>query len=86
MNKNTQEKPGFFQRALDKVEVIGNKLPQPVTLFAILMLVVLVLSWIFGGITVDHPGKAAGLLDRDGLPVESIEVINLLSKEGFRGS
>lgn len=84
MTKNTQEKPGFFQRALDKIEVIGNKLPQPVTLFAILMLVVLVLSWIFGGITVDHPGKAAGLLDRNGIPVETIEVINLLSKEGFQ--
>jgi aminobenzoyl-glutamate transport protein len=84
MTEHTHEKPGFFQRALDKVEVIGNKLPQPVTLFAILMVLVLLLSWIFGGITVDHPGKAAGLLDRNGIPVESIEVINLLSREGVQ--
>ena len=84
MTENTQKKAGFFQRALDKVEIIGNKLPQPVTLFAILMVLVLLLSWIFGGVTVDHPGKEAGLLGRDGQPVEYIEVINLLSKEGFQ--
>ncbi|MBU1370920.1 MAG: AbgT family transporter, partial [Bacteroidetes bacterium] len=82
----TQQKPkkDFLKRALDKVEVIGNKLPQPVTLFFILMMLTLLLSWIFGGITVDHPGKAAGLLDKAGNPVDTIEVVNLLSREGFQ--
>ncbi len=84
MTANKKEKPGFFQRALDKVEVIGNKLPQPVTLFAMLMVLVLLLSWIFGGVTVDHPGKEAGLVDREGNPVETIEVVNLLSREGVQ--
>ncbi len=81
---NKKEKKGFFQRALDKVEIIGNKLPQPVTLFAILMVVVLLLSWIFGGVTVDHPGKEAGLVDSEGKPLETINVINLLSREGVQ--
>lgn len=84
MTKTTSEKKDFFKKFLDKIERVGNKLPQPVTLFAILMLVTLLLSWIFGGITVDHPGKAAGLLDRDGNPVDTIEVINLLSRDGFQ--
>jgi aminobenzoyl-glutamate transport protein len=84
MTANNKEKRGFFERALDKVEVVGNKLPQPVTLFAILMVIVLLLSWIFGGVTVDHPGREAGLLDRDGLPVETISVTNLLSREGVQ--
>jgi aminobenzoyl-glutamate transport protein len=84
MKKKSKEKSDFFKRMLDRVEVFGNKLPQPVTLFAILMALTLVLSWVFGGVTVDHPGKAAGLLDRDGIPVESIEVVNLLSREGFQ--
>jgi aminobenzoyl-glutamate transport protein len=84
MNELKKKKDGFFKRALDKVEIIGNKLPQPVTLFAILMVLVLILSWMFGGVTVDHPGKAAGLLGRDGLPVDYIKVINLLSREGFQ--
>jgi len=46
--------------------------------------ITLLLSWIFGGISVDHPGKAAGLLDRDGNPVDTIDVVNLLSREGFQ--
>ncbi len=74
----------LLKRVLDKVEVIGNKLPQPVTLFALLMAISLILSWVFGGISVDHPGKAAGLLDRDGNPVSTIEVVNLLSRDGFQ--
>ncbi|TVR72563.1 MAG: AbgT family transporter [Marinilabiliales bacterium] len=81
---NKVEKKGLFQRALDKVEIIGNKLPQPVTLFAILMVIVLLLSWIFGGVTVDHPGKEAGLVDSEGRPVETISVVNLLSREGVQ--
>lgn len=84
MTKTTKEKTDFIKKMLDKVELVGNKLPQPVTLFAILMGVTLLLSWIFGGITVEHPGKAAGLLDRSGNPVDSIEVINLLSRDGFQ--
>jgi aminobenzoyl-glutamate transport protein len=84
MTKAQKNKSGFFASMLDRIEVVGNKLPQPVTLFAILMGVTLLLSWIFGGIAVDHPGKAAGLLDRNGLPVDTIEVINLLSRDGFQ--
>lgn len=61
MSKSKKTKPGVIQRILDKVEVVGNKLPHPVTLFAILMVITLLLSWIFGGVSVDHPGKAAGL-------------------------
>lgn len=79
-----ENKKTFFQRILDKIEVVGNKLPHPVTLFAILMGVVLLLSWIFGGTTVEHPGKAAGLIGPDGQPVDTISVLNLLSKEGFQ--
>lgn len=84
MTKAEKEKPGLMQRFLDKVEVVGNKLPQPVTLFAILMGITLFLSWIFGGISVEHPGKAAGMIGKDGLPVDTIEVVNLLSRFGFQ--
>src|SRR6056297_2300960 len=84
MSKNKASKSGFFKRVLDKVEVVGNKLPHPVTLFAILMVITLLLSWIFGGVSVDHPGKAAGLLDADGDPVDKINVINLLSRDGVQ--
>jgi aminobenzoyl-glutamate transport protein len=78
--KNTSKKEGIFQRILDKVEVVGNKLPQPVTLFAILMGIVLLLSWIFGGISVIKPGTGG----ETGLAEDYIVVQNLLTKEGMQ--
>lgn len=78
------KKNDMMQKILDGIERAGNKLPQPVTLFALLMLTTLLLSWIVGGVSVEHPGKSAGLLDRNGNPVDSIEVVNLLSRDGFQ--
>jgi len=81
--ESKKEKGGFFKRMLDKVEVFGNKLPQPVTLFAILMGIVLLLSWIFGGVfetSVLKPGTGGD----SGVPAEYIAVENLLSKEGLQ--
>jgi len=70
------QKKGFLQRSLDRIEYIGNRLPHPVTLFAILALLVLVLSAIISqfGISVEHPGEEG----------EMVEVHNLLNKEGIQ--
>ena len=70
------EKKSIFQRFLNMVETTGNKLPHPVTLFAGLALLVIIVSWIvsFFGVSVEHPGKAG----------EMIEVKNLLSGEGIK--
>ncbi|MFO7997849.1 MAG: AbgT family transporter [Bacteroidales bacterium] len=77
MNSETTQKPGLMQRMLNKIEVVGNKLPQPVTLFAILIAIVLVLSWIFGtlGLSAEHPSPAV---------TEPIRAVNLLNAEGIR--
>ncbi|WP_172372878.1 AbgT family transporter [Sporosarcina jiandibaonis] len=57
------------------VETTGNRLPHPVTLFAALALLVLIVSWIVSlfGVSVEHPGKAG----------EMITVKNMLSAEGI---
>ncbi len=78
--KDNSKKEGVFKKILDKVEIVGNKLPQPVTLFAILMGVVLLLSWIFGGVSVLRPGTGADT----GVPADFIVVENLLTKEGIQ--
>ncbi|TVQ14958.1 MAG: AbgT family transporter [Bacteroidetes bacterium] len=78
--KDKSKNDGVFKKILDKVEVVGNKLPQPVTLFAILMGVVLLLSWIFGGISVLKPGTG-GETD---VAAEFIVVENLLTKGGIQ--
>ncbi|MDR4988709.1 MAG: AbgT family transporter [Bacteroidales bacterium] len=68
---------GVMQRILNKIEVVGNKLPQPVTLFAMLIGIVLVLSVIFGnlGISAEHPSPDVK---------EPIEAVNLLTAENIR--
>ncbi len=71
-NKN---KEGFFQKILDYVERTGNKLPQPVTLFAILVVIVLLASLVASmlGIEAVHPGTG-----------EKIKAVNLLNAEGIQ--
>lgn len=65
----------FFLRMLDYVEIVGNKLPHPATLFAGLALLVVLISWIahLAGTTAQHPV--------DG---QSIYAKSLLSGEGLR--
>lgn len=71
-----KEKVGFFQRFLNMVEKTGNKLPHPVTLFAVLALLVVVISGIvsYFGVSAEHPGKEG----------EIIEVNNLMSADGIK--
>jgi aminobenzoyl-glutamate transport protein len=77
MTNETTQKLGMMQRILNKIEVVGNKLPQPVTLFAILIGIVLVLSWIFGsiGLSADHPSPDI---------TEPIRAVNLLNADGIQ--
>ena len=65
----------LFQRFLNLIERVGNVLPNPSTLFAILAALVVGLSWIFSrmGVAVIHPATGA-----------SVPVVNLLSVEGFQ--
>lgn len=69
------KKSGLFQRFLDMIERVGNKLPHPVNLFALLAGLVLVASAIVAsfGISVEDPAN----------PGEIVEVQNLLSGEGI---
>ncbi|WP_371375655.1 AbgT family transporter [Thalassotalea aquiviva] len=42
--------PSMVQRFLDKVEVVGNKLPDPAALFISLLFIVWFLSWLLSGV------------------------------------
>ncbi|HSV87216.1 MAG TPA: AbgT family transporter [Bacteroidales bacterium] len=81
MNKENKTKSnGLLKKILDKVEIVGNKLPHPATLFLILIGVVLLLSWIFGGVSVLRPGTGGAT----GTPEDFIVVNNLITKEGIQ--
>ncbi len=62
-------------RALDLIERVGNRLPDPITLFALFAGIVLVISWIatLAGVSATHPGTGA-----------AVESVNLLSGAGLR--
>lgn len=67
---------GFMDRFLDSVEWLGNLLPHPVTLFALLSLLVVVLSGVLAafGLSVTDPRPAGG----------TIEIISLFNAEGLQ--
>ena len=52
MSKKVQTKSSLLDRALNAVEIAGNKLPHPVTLFACLALFVVVLSAVLAALGV----------------------------------
>ena len=56
--EESPQKVGITQKILNYVERTGNKLPQPVTLFVILILIVLLASLIASWLelSVVHPG------------------------------
>ncbi|RDY26917.1 AbgT family transporter [Romboutsia weinsteinii] len=72
MSTKAVKKESLFNRALNVVEVVGNRLPDPVTIFLALCVLVIIASYIIGskGVSVVHPGTG-----------ETIQVVNLLTKE-----
>lgn len=69
-----EKRHGIIQRFLDGIEFAGNKLPHPATLFALLALLVAILSWVFSQL---------GVSVQDPLEGEEVEVFNLLSADGI---
>ncbi|HLP27303.1 MAG TPA: AbgT family transporter [Candidatus Didemnitutus sp.] len=68
-------KKNIFLRSLDLVERLGNRLPDPISLFAIAALLVIGGSWLasYMGVSVVHPGTG-----------KSVAVVNLLAPENIR--
>ncbi len=68
-------KKNLVLRILDAVERAGNRLPDPISLFAIAALLVIGGSWLAStmGVTVLHPGTG-----------KSVSVVNLLAAENIR--
>lgn len=65
----------LFVHSLDYVEIIGNKLPHPATLFALLALFVVLISWL---------GHTLGAHANHPVDGSLIEARNLLSADGLR--
>lgn len=73
--EGTRRRRGILQRSLDAIEVIGNKLPHPATLFAILAALVVVASWVLNRLDVTVHNAVEN---------ETVEVFDLLSRDGIQ--
>jgi len=73
--KSKAQNNSIIDRWLNRVERVGNKLPQPIILFFMLAGSILVISWFISlfDVAVQHPGTG-----------ETIQAINLLSKSGIQ--
>lgn len=72
--EETNKKPKGFERFLRKVEILGNKIPDPMLMFIVLALAVVVISGICSALGVSAVNPATG---------EVVEVVNLCSIDGM---
>lgn len=81
------KKKGVFQRFLDVVEKVGNKLPDPFMLFLGLAVLMIIVSWIFNlfNASVDHPGTGETLPIRSLISGEGLEFILTSMLDNFTG-
>lgn len=68
------KKKGLLERFLRGVEVLGNKIPNPMLLFISLCIIVVLASAICSFFNVSAVNPVTG---------ETVEVVNLLTKDGF---
>jgi aminobenzoyl-glutamate transport protein len=66
----TAQKPGVLNRILNFIEVVGNKLPDPAILFALLLAVVWATSWVMSGMLFTEIDPRSG---------QAIQIKNLLA-------
>ncbi|WP_419741637.1 AbgT family transporter [Paraclostridium dentum] len=78
-----KEKKSFLMKSLDGIEYIGNKLPHPVTLFAMLCVAIAIISAIAASMGLS---VTAELINRETMEVEkqTITAVSLLNGEGFK--
>lgn len=75
-------KPKLFTRFLNGIETVGNKLPHPITMFAILAGAIVLLSGICAALGVSATGE---MIDGKTMEVteQTINVVSLMNREGL---
>jgi aminobenzoyl-glutamate transport protein len=75
MMAQAKKRSGLFECLLGWIERVGNKLPDPTTLFVVLAVLVILVSWIcsLAGVSAVHPGTG-----------KELTVTSLLTRDGFR--
>ncbi|MBU5467279.1 AbgT family transporter [Virgibacillus sp. MSJ-26] len=82
-----KDKKGIFQRFLDIVERVGNRLPDPFILFVFLAFLMIIISWIFSmfDASVVHPGTGEDTPIKSLVSGEGVQFILTSMIENFTG-
>ena len=73
-------KPSLYNRWLNGIEAVGNKLPHPIALFALLALVIVVISAICAALGVSATGE---LISGGELKETTVTAVSLLTRDGL---
>ena len=86
MSEDTKKRT-VFQRILDVIERVGNKLPDPFALFVGLAVLIMIISYIFNlfDASVNHPGTGEELPIRSLISGEGLQFILTSMLENFTG-
>lgn len=77
-----QEKVTWFARFLNMIEIAGNRLPHPVTMFAVLTAAVVLISGICAMLGVSATGEMIDTATME-MKEQTIQVVSLLNREGL---
>ena len=78
----SSQKKGIFQKCIDGIELVGNKLPHPITLFSLFCLAIIVISAIAAGMGLSVEGEVINRATNE-LEVQTISAVSLLSRDGI---
>ena len=81
MSKKNENKVSLYNRCLNGIERVGNKLPHPIALFAMLALLIVIVSAICAACGVSVTGE---LVVSGELKETTTEVVSLLTKDGLK--
>src|SRR5690625_2641612 len=87
MSTKKEDKDSKVSRFLNRIESIGNKLPDPFILFVFLAVLVIILSWIisFFDVTFIQPGEDEEVAVKSLVSGEGLEYILTSMLENFVG-
>ena len=80
MSKRSEKNVSLYNRALNGIERIGNSLPHPILLFAVLAVSVIVLSAVCAALGVSATGE---LVEGGVLKETTVTAVSLLTREGL---
>ncbi len=80
--EDNRKKGTWFQRFLNGVEVVGNRLPHPITLFALLALAIILISALCAGLGVSATGQMVNSKTNT-IELQTFHAVSLLGREGL---